>query len=33
VQTLLVLVGVVALAQKPANAWYRHRGEQRARGL
>ena len=33
IQTLLVLVGVVALAQKPANAWYRHRGEQRARGL
>ncbi len=33
VQTLLVLVGVVALAQKPANAWYRHRGQQRARGL
>jgi hypothetical protein len=33
VQTLLILVGVAALAQKPANAWYRHRGEQRARGL
>ncbi|HYO34908.1 MAG TPA: hypothetical protein VER97_02450 [Geodermatophilus sp.] len=33
VQYLLILVGVVALAQKPANDWYRHRGQQRLRGL
>ena len=33
VQYLLILVGVVALAQKPAHEWYRYRGWQRARGL
>jgi hypothetical protein len=33
VQALLLLVGIVALGQKPANAWYRHRSQQRARGL
>ncbi|PWW22510.1 hypothetical protein JD79_01664 [Geodermatophilus normandii] len=33
VQYLLILVGVVALAQKPASEWYRYRGWQRARGL
>jgi hypothetical protein len=33
VSLLLTIVGIVALAQKPANAWYRHRGQERARGL
>ncbi|SNS01954.1 hypothetical protein SAMN04488107_0876 [Geodermatophilus saharensis] len=32
VQTVLIVVGVVALAAKPANEWYRYRGWQRARG-
>jgi hypothetical protein len=33
IQTLLIVVGIVALAQKPASEWYRYRGWQRARGL
>jgi hypothetical protein len=33
VSLLLTVVGVVALAQKPASEWYRYRGWQRARGL
>ncbi|MGY1830550.1 hypothetical protein ACI8AA_09000 [Geodermatophilus sp. SYSU D01180] len=32
VQTLLIVVGIVALAQKPASAWYRYRGWRRAQG-
>ncbi|MGY1726096.1 hypothetical protein ACI79J_03905 [Geodermatophilus sp. SYSU D01062] len=31
-QTLLVVVAVVALAQKPASAWYRYQGWRRAQG-
>lgn len=31
VSLLLTLIGVVALAQKPANEWYRYRGWERAR--
>ena len=33
IQTLLIVVGIVALALKPASEWYRYRGWQRARGL
>ncbi|NEM06720.1 hypothetical protein [Geodermatophilus normandii] len=33
VSLLLTVVGIVALAQKPASEWYRYRGWQRARGL
>ena len=33
IQTLLIVVGIVALALKPAGEWYRYRGWQRARGL
>jgi hypothetical protein len=32
VQTVLIVVGIVALAAKPANEWYRYRGWERARG-
>ena len=32
VQTLLIAVGIVALALKPSNEWYRYRGWERARG-
>jgi len=31
-QTILVAVGIVALALKPSNDWYRYRGWQRANG-
>ncbi|MGY1713152.1 hypothetical protein ACI78R_01720 [Geodermatophilus sp. SYSU D01106] len=31
-QTLLALAGIVALALKPSNEWYRYRGWERARG-
>ena len=33
VSLLLTVVGIVALAQKPATEWYRYRGWQRSRGL
>lgn len=33
VSLLLTVVGIVALAQKPASEWYRYRGWQRSRGL
>ncbi len=32
IQTLLIVVGIVALAQKPASDWYRYEGWRRARG-